>query len=421
MSLKFTTVPSKNLNASISTAATSFRLSDILGWDGVALTAANFGTQAYVVFRNAARTQIEIMEINAATIAASDITITRRGLMFDGTLLTEVTANKLPWTKGDTIVDLGSDPPQLWQFLKEYIDAAAIAGGVPATTTVLGITKMSVAPASASSPIAVGDNDPRVPTQAENDALVGDIGTPGTTNKYRLQNASMTAGATINGATTPVPIYQDTTTFKYLACISNDNTKIKYQGFAVSNSTDTNPINVQFDGVVAGFTGLTRGVKYYLTDASGIIGVTPGTIEIEVGIAVSTTQLLIAKGKRYQNGTTSFTATASTAIVTGFKPSKIHIHAYGASASASQNNSSSDGGWSVKGTNNCIYFDKNGSAISSSGIDTTNAWHVDVTNTNPDIHFGTVVTITENGFTLQNTKTGAPPTVQIFWEAEGEF
>ena len=46
-----------------------------------------------------------------------------------------------------------------------------------ATTAVKGINLMSVAPVSAASPIAVGDNDPRVPTQNENDALVGTSGT----------------------------------------------------------------------------------------------------------------------------------------------------------------------------------------------------------------------------------------------------
>lgn len=57
---------------------------------------------------------------------------------------------------------------------KAYVDGVAISGGADASTTVKGITKMSVAPASATSPIAVGDNDGRVPTQDENDALVGD-------------------------------------------------------------------------------------------------------------------------------------------------------------------------------------------------------------------------------------------------------
>jgi hypothetical protein len=55
---------------------------------------------------------------------------------------------------------------------------------VDASTTVKGITKLSTAPASATDPIAVGDNDGRVPSQGENDALQGTSGTPSNTNRY---------------------------------------------------------------------------------------------------------------------------------------------------------------------------------------------------------------------------------------------
>lgn len=67
---------------------------------------------------------------------------------------------------------------------KAYVDGIAIAGSPDATTSTKGITTMSVAPVSAATPIAVGDNDGRVPTQGENDALVGTSGTPSTSNKY---------------------------------------------------------------------------------------------------------------------------------------------------------------------------------------------------------------------------------------------
>jgi len=61
----------------------------------------------------------------------------------------------------------------------------AIAGGAAASTTLLGYVKVSTNPVSALSPIAVGDNDTRVPTQAENDALAGESGTsPSSANKF---------------------------------------------------------------------------------------------------------------------------------------------------------------------------------------------------------------------------------------------
>lgn len=66
----------------------------------------------------------------------------------------------------------------------KYADDLAIAGSPDATTSTKGIGRVSVAPVSAAIPIFVGDNDTRVPTQDENDALVGTSGTPSTSNKY---------------------------------------------------------------------------------------------------------------------------------------------------------------------------------------------------------------------------------------------
>jgi hypothetical protein len=70
---------------------------------------------------------------------------------------------------------------------KKYIDDVAIAGGADASDVLKGITKLSTAPASASNPIAVGDNDTRVPTADEKDALAG-TGTPSSSNKYVVED-----------------------------------------------------------------------------------------------------------------------------------------------------------------------------------------------------------------------------------------
>jgi hypothetical protein len=64
----------------------------------------------------------------------------------------------------------------VWQSLR--------ASAVNASTTVKGLTKLSTAPASATDPIAVGDNDVRIPSTDENDALAGTSGTPSSSNKY---------------------------------------------------------------------------------------------------------------------------------------------------------------------------------------------------------------------------------------------
>ena len=69
-------------------------------------------------------------------------------------------------------------------------DIANAITGVSGTATnlVAGTTKLSVAAVAPANPIAVGNNDTRVPTQGENDALVGNNGTPATANKYVTQS-----------------------------------------------------------------------------------------------------------------------------------------------------------------------------------------------------------------------------------------
>jgi hypothetical protein len=79
-----------------------------------------------------------------------------------------------------------------------YVKSVAIAGSPDATTATKGITKMSVAPVSPTSPIAVGDNDGRVPTQNENDALVGTSGTA-VSSANKLVDAADVSNAAASG------------------------------------------------------------------------------------------------------------------------------------------------------------------------------------------------------------------------------
>lgn len=139
MSLKFSSIPQKRLLAGITSASLSFYVNNILSFDGLTdVVPADLGTQHYVAFRNDTGTMLEIMEIDPATISAGPITIVRRGLSFYGDRTTETAALKLDWG-ANTIVMFGTDVPQIFQYLKEYIDAAAIAGAVPASTSAAGI------------------------------------------------------------------------------------------------------------------------------------------------------------------------------------------------------------------------------------------------------------------------------------------
>lgn len=76
---------------------------------------------------------------------------------------------------------------------KSYADGLTIAGSPDASTITKGISKTSVAPVSATNPIVVGDNDPRMLSQAENDAAQGTSGTPSNTNRFVTNDDSAVA------------------------------------------------------------------------------------------------------------------------------------------------------------------------------------------------------------------------------------
>lgn len=145
---------------------------------------------------------------------------------------------------------------------------------------------------------------------------------------WRGQGISeLNAGETINGATLPVPIYVYTDGEVY-ACDANVSTKLDFLGFAISNSTDGNPIQIKNSGIVAGFSGLTVGARYYLSDTVGTISATPSTsANVLVGIAVSATQLLIIRnpkiyvgaGSSVTRGQSTSNLNAAITITPGFK------------------------------------------------------------------------------------------------------
>lgn len=201
--LNFTT----SLASGISSAASSLTLARSTDDDGTTLS----GSYILTVDEGTNSEEHMLVSLSGATG-----TITTRGLSrVDAT--TNVAANQFAHSRGATVkitnaplvkvvnrlngdeafdsVDLtgiqsiaGLSTPTVGETTKaanvEYVNNSVVAGGVDASTTVKGISKLSTAPASATNPIAVGDNDPRVPTTDENDALAGTSGSPSSSNKY---------------------------------------------------------------------------------------------------------------------------------------------------------------------------------------------------------------------------------------------
>lgn len=303
--------------------------------------------------------------------------------------------------------------------------ASNTAGGISSSA---GTTPKKVGVATSATDLMFNPDYGYIPTDNEKDAMAGggDFGTPSSSNKFVTENIgatksrkTMTAGATINGATLPVPVYQNKTDNEFYACDANDSNAYKFLGFAISNGTDGNDIDVQFTGIVSGFTGLSEGEKYYVQDAVGTIGTTPGTQEILVGIAISETELLIQKGTLYTKGSFNFTqATADQVITLGFRPSVIRIWATAANESS--------GGAGTSGSAFLVYANGSSSGI---GVFQNSATDGSFSYSSATIKSSSgsnqvvisISSVTDTGFTIVLTETGNVVAGRLLWEAEGRL
>lgn len=235
----------------------------------------------------------------------------------------------------------------------------------------------------------------------------------------------LNAGETLSGATLPVPVYQNTSDNELYACDGNDTAKLKFIGFVTSDSTDGNPIDLQANGIVEGFSGLDEGVPYYLSDTAGAITSTPGTYPVMVGVAISPTQLLIMRGRRILSGTATLTGTTTSSITTGFRPRKITIVA--THNESGHGDSSYSNGHYVDGNNRCMHIWSGGGDASENTqtfSDSGKAWHLSIASSAGSITHtitGVVDTITDTGFRLNQTISDGLESADIFWVAEGDF
>lgn len=184
MARKLLQTKKTTLTYGISDISTTIQLKNLLKLDGTAVSASDIGDILYGTF-GPGTSKEEIFSINGANATVEtngNVTITGivRGLK-------EVS----PYDTGGFATDHASgevvifgNNPQLYQDIYDYIDDAVVGGGVNASTTVKGISKLSVAPASPTDPIAVGTNDPRIPTTDFTEAMAGTLGTPSATNKF---------------------------------------------------------------------------------------------------------------------------------------------------------------------------------------------------------------------------------------------
>jgi len=74
---------------------------------------------------------------------------------------------------------------------------------------------------------------------------------------------------------------------------ANDATLVNYVGMVKKTVNAGDVAKVKFCGVIDGFSGLTIGATYYLSNTAGEIQSTPGSTSVKIGRAVSATKILI--------------------------------------------------------------------------------------------------------------------------------
>ena len=194
--------------------------------------------------------------------------------------------------------------------------------------------------------------------------------------------SSFTAGETISGATLPVPVFLDNSTNEIMACDANVQTKLEFMGFANTDGTDGNSIDVVYAGKVAGFSGLTVGERYYVQDSVGTIGATMGTYEVYVGVAISTTEILIDCG---HNSAMQYMGTAGESSGTITSPAGARMAVITCSVVANAGDGSSNAGsftLMAKGATSGSSTSKGGAAAV---VGTSASWS------------GTTITVTYSG------------------------
>jgi hypothetical protein len=92
--------------------------------------------------------------------------------------------------------------------------------------------------------------------------------------------------------------FGDTGTVVFTDADFDDERIYRFVGFCKEAKSVGENVLVQTGGIVGGFTGLTFGAEYYLSGTPGAIDTVPGTYKFKVGIAISTTQLLMKPDSR---------------------------------------------------------------------------------------------------------------------------
>ncbi len=196
--------------AGTSIGDTTILLQSMLGIDGVAITTTDIGIAGFGTIEPGNGSQEEAIKFTGITQNANGTAL----LTGVSTVLFKspyTATSGLAKTHAGASTFILSNDAAFYGAILDYVDQAVSSSGIPATNLVAGISKLSVAAASAANPIAVGDNDPRIPTPTGSallNIMATSVGLPlyaaatGSANVYTATlnpiPASYTSGMIIN-------------------------------------------------------------------------------------------------------------------------------------------------------------------------------------------------------------------------------
>lgn len=281
------------------------------------------------------------------------------------------------------------------------LSRTATGGAVNASTTVSGLVE-----------IATQDEVEDGTATGGTGAVVAAPASSLTEGRLNIQR--YVAGEAIDASTTPQAVYLKESDGKIYKSVSSTASEALFSfiGFVglSQNVAMNDVVRVQTHGLVSGFSGLTVGAYYFITNTAGSISTTAGTKILTIGRAVTATKLIIKIGKKVNSGNTFFAASGTTTITCGFRPEKITVLAAinGGGLAIAQ----STGSWDVNGGNGCLAT----SYVPNATINTSECYRC--VETGPVFHSGIINNVTSTGFDIVNTKNGTPQTVVLIWIAE---
>jgi hypothetical protein len=207
-----------------------------------------------------------------------------------------------------------------------------------------------------------------------------------------------TAAQTITGQATPQPVWIATSTntvwLTSAAGTASSTASSTFVGFSVSGASSGATTTIQLEGIVPGFSGLTRGMRYFAANTAGTISTTQGDNEVIVGTAISPTEIYLEKNP---NGVWQFVGQATCDIADSSCTIPIPVAARFAIVKTNMSSTGCSGGNSASGGWTMTVAKVGASTVTNNGAPACGDGQTPSGNNTSTVSWGTsVLTITNN-------------------------